>query len=120
MFLIVFLFFWLLFLSFQCRAIHKFDGVVDMKNYTFCSNLIVTFPKWLIVCLFFNTRLVNLPLTIVAGQIFNDIAIGVYIAAMLQRATTLFIPLIKIWGWLIFVLLIVMCVDHEVYCQKNK
>lgn len=120
--LLCFLFFWLVMLFYQCRSSEKYNGYVDMKNYTFCSNLIVAFPKWLIGLLFLNVRLVKLPVTIVIGQIANY---GLLLFFCIRRYTypdqpDFYIPMLKLWGIVFMVLVIVMCVDHEIYCVRHK
>lgn len=117
---IVFMFFWLFMLFFQCRSKDKYDGYLDIKNYTFCSNLIFTFPKGLIYFLFFNGRLVQLPLTIVTGQIINYVMFLSYLLLIIKDMTYAYVPLLKIYGVILIILVIIICVDFEVFCRRYK
>ena len=114
----IFIFYWSFMLLFQCRSSHKYDGYVDMKNYSFCSNLIYPFPKWLICFLFFNARLTELPLTIVIGQTLNYILFLVYL--LKDKFIYYDIPILQVWVGIFTALFVVMCIDHEIYCLRYK
>ena len=120
MILCIFIFFWLFMFLYQFRSAKEYNGYVDMKNYTFCSNLIFNYPKWLIYLLFFNNRLTKLPLTIIVGQIMNYILGSVFLFSYIYSITKFYIPLLKIWGVLFIILIIIMCIDHELYCIRHR
>lgn len=125
MFLIMFGIFWIFMFLFQFREPKRHRKNIDMKEYAFCSNVIVSFPKWLIFLLFFNIRLTRLPFTIVCGQIINYV-FGILCCIrylVLGNSIDLGYPISKVvesW-FIVFVgLLIVMIIDHEIYCFKHR
>lgn len=123
LFFLFFIVYWLFMLFYQCRSAKHYDGHVDMKDYTFCSNLIRTFPRWLIGLLFFNHRLVKLPLTIVVGQCVNYIFFAFFCICqyVLHWDSGFHDPLLKVWFYSLVALLVIMIVDHEIYCaRRNK
>ena len=120
MFWFIFVFFWLFMLFFQCRSREKYDGNIDMKNYTFCSNLIMKFPRWLIYILFFNNRLIRLPLPIVVWQIINYALFATDLFLWANGNLTHHVLLLKVWGCAIIGFMVIMCIDHEIYQIRNK
>ena len=121
MFYVVFASLWLFMFFFQFRRKESFNGYVDMKNYTFCSNLIFTYPKLLVCLLFFNCRLVKFPFTILLGQILNYVMILIYWVLFASKLSESYILLLKIYGGLFIVLSIIICIDHEIFClRKHK
>ena len=121
-FFTVFAFFWLSMFFEQFRSPKNYKGYVDIKNYAFCSNVTLHFPKWLVGILFFNTRLVKLPVTIVGGQLINY---GLFMSFCVQQFITpnsqaFYIPLLKVWGIVYIALLIIICIDFEIYYFRHK
>ena len=113
---------WFLMFFYQFRSQNKYDGRIDMKEYVFCSNLIVIFPSIIIRLLFFNSRLTRLPITIVCCQFANYIMCCFFIMSAYifnVNIDGLFLVL-RIWfgGFIFF--LVVMVIDHEIFCMRNK
>ena len=113
---------WFLMFFYQFRSPSKYDGRIDMKEYAFCSNLIVAFSDILIRLLFFNNRLTKLPITIVGCQIIN---IGMFICFFVSKyffdvnIDIQFLEL-KIWFGIFIIFLITIVVDHEIFCWRKK
>lgn len=120
MYLVIFVILWFFMFSFQFRAIEKYDGSVNMRNYTFCSNLIISFPKWLVSILFFNIRLTRIPVTVFVGQLINYCCLIVHVLFELSGAAVAQLILLRICGILFILLDVVMCIDHEIYCMRQK
>lgn len=120
MFYILITLLWLFMFFFQFRSEEKQNSYVDMKNYTFCSNLIFKYPRWLVLLLFFNYRLTMFPLTILLGQMLNCIVFLTCCILFICGCTEFFTVLLKIYMYSFIVLSIVMCVDHEIFCLRKK
>ena len=113
---------WFLMFFYQFRSPQKYNGRIDMKEYAFCSNLIVSFPSALIAILFFNKRLVRLPATIVICQIVNVVMFCIFAVSTYCFDVSLdmqFLEL-RIWFALVVLILVAMVIDHEIFCHKNK
>ena len=120
---LVFLALWLGMLSFQCCSPKHYHGYMDIKYYAFCSNVIFNFPRWLIYFLFLNNRLVKLPITIVIGQIANDILFVSFLICyhIFHNTNTNFVvPILKIWLIEFVVLSVLIAIDFEIYCYRHK
>lgn len=118
--------FWLLMFSFQCRTSNSkknFNGTAHILNYVFYSNLIFTFPKWLVTLLFFNYRLVKLPLPLVVGEALNHcfgILTLVEWFVFHQQNPTFYNTILIVWGVGCIGSLLSMIIDHEFYCYRFK
>ena len=107
---------------YQFRSKQKYDGRVDMKEYVFCSNLIINFPNAIIRLLFINNRLTRLPITIVGCQLANAIMYFCFIIATFifnVKEGGQFLVL-RIWFGIFVFFLVVMVIDHEIFCIRNK
>lgn len=121
-FFAIFVFFWLSMFFEQFRSPKNYNGYVDIKNYAFCSNITLKFPRWLVRVLFFNTRLVKLPITIVCGQIVNYGFFAYFCVQqfVFQNSPIFYSPLLKVWGIIYIALLIIICIDFEIYYIRRK
>lgn len=124
---IVFVFYlisWYMLIMWQFRSQKHYDGRLWINNYAFCSNLIFTYPRWLVFLLFLNNRLIRFPITLVVGQIMNC-AFLIY-ALIRQYAfhidpALFYKKLVLVWGVLTIILYIIIIVDHEIYrVRYNK
>ena len=120
--ILMFLYIWLFILFWQFRSPENYDGYIDMKNYTFCSNLRFHFPKYLIGILFFNHRLTKIPFPIVLQQIMNYAMMILFCLCRFcfHMDQNFLIFFLKIWGGGYIILLLVMMIDHEIYCFRKK
>lgn len=117
---------WFLLFSFQCRTPKSqkdFNGTAHILNYVFYSNLILTFPKWLITLLFFNYRLVKLPLPLVIGEAINHCfgiltLVGWFVFH--QQNPSFYNILLIVWSVGCIGSLLSMIIDHELYCCRYK
>ena len=113
---------WFLMFFYQFRSPKKHTGIIDMKEYVFCSNLIFSFPNILIKVLFFNSRLTKLPIPIVCYQIVNIVMYTIFIISIYIfdiSVDTQFLEL-KIWFGIFIFILLSMVVDHEIYCLRKR
>ena len=120
--IIQFLAYWFLLFTFQFRK-PNFENKVDMKDYTFYSNLIFTYPKWSVYVLFLNARLVRFPLPVFLGQIINYAILCIHIVYNIMTNSTLLhfdLFFMKLWIIVNAVTLICMCIDHEVWRILHK
>lgn len=119
----LFIIFWLFMFFYQFRSPNNYDGRIDMKEYAFCSNITVEFPTWIVRVLFLNARLVKLPVVIVVGQICNYIFMIVYFLWELLGDCIEYscaMNYITVWFAFLITILLVMCVNFEIFYHKNK
>lgn len=115
MFLVAFLIFWGFIFSFQFSSKKDYHNGRSMREYAFSSNWIVSYPKWLVILLFFNGKLLKFPITLVISQVVNYVAL----ISFCLLPPTYYILLLKIWGGLLIGLFILMGIDHEIYCFRH-
>ena len=109
---------------YQFRSPEKYDGRIDMKEYAFCSYLTFSFPRWLILILFFNRRLTKLPVTLVLGQTLNYV-MGIFSCARYWLYNRFGLSgensiIFKVWLGVLICIILLMIIDHEIYCLKHK
>lgn len=120
--ILMFVCIWFLMFFYQFRSPSKYSGTIDIKEYAFCSNLIVKFSDTLVKFLFFNNRLTRLPITIVLCQIFNVIMFAGFIVSKVFFDIDIDIQYLelRIWFGVFVVFLISIVIDHEIFRWRNK
>lgn len=113
---------WFLMFFYQFRSDKKYDGRIDMKEYVFCSNMIIDFPSIIIRILFFNNRKTRLPITVVCCQFTNVIMYCYFIISTYVFNVNVDVQFLelRIWFGIFIFFLVVMVVDHEIFCMRNK
>lgn len=113
---IQFLAVWLFLFVLQCQSPSEHNR---KREYAFRSNLIFTYPKWVVLLLFFNYRLIRFPLPLLIAQTVNYgflayFFIAQHVGRMAPEPAGVF-PLIKVWGIVFLALGFIMIADDAVY-----
>ena len=120
--IVLFLLFWFLMFSFQFRSKKGYNDKVHIGDYSFYSNTIFKYPRWIVYCLFFNNKCSKFPIILLLGQFVNYIMFMIFCIRFLiaEINTDFIIPFLKIWIILYVIVFCLIYIDYEIWRIKHK